>query len=249
MALEVRSTLREYASGVNEARRLAQGTVAWLVVLGLERIYELGVTLRLSLQPTHEYEFELLMSEELWAGLAKIATAGVFLWWLANVVRLTNALSPRRLRWGPVASVLWFFVPMMNLFLPCTVLYQVNAALVPSAIPEPLPRAVADPSSGYREIRWSPFPAPPPLPRASILAWWCTYCLGSLLRWSANCGCLGECSLGVWSASLLAPMVDIVSIAFAIVMVRGITGRLVERLRRIEHNDDEVVRAAGVILT
>jgi hypothetical protein len=247
MALEVRATLREHASGVEGVGRLAGGTIAWLVVLGMERLYDVGLSVWLGTGHSAENDFELLVSEQLWEAIATIAAAGVFLWWLASVVRLTNAMSPSRLPWGPLASVVSFFVPMLNFVWPCRVLYRVKAALEPSVIPEPLPRGVADSSTGYREVRWSSVPAPAPLPPVPVLAWWCTYCLGTLIRWSAghDSGC---CALGSSSAWALASVVDIVSIALAIVMVRGITARLVERLRRIDQNDEEVVRAAGVIL-
>jgi hypothetical protein len=206
------------------------------------------VNLWLAAQPTHEHELELFTSTVLWGSLAKLAAVSLFLWWLATVVGLTNALSPRRMPCGPLAAVVSFFVPMVNFFWPCAVLYQLNAALAPSAIPEPLPRAVADPAGGYRDVRWSPLPAPPRLPRVSILAWWCTLCLGTLLRWNAAGTHEDGCPMAEWGASIPASVVDIVAIVLGIAVVRGITARLVERMRRIEHNDEEVVRAAGVVL-
>jgi hypothetical protein len=246
MALEVRTTLSEYASGVDEARRLAHGAIAWLVLLGLERLYEIGVQGWIEWHAFDDAAFDLLGPIALLAMLAKMGTAALFLWWLATVVRLTNALSAHRLPWGPLASVMSFLVPIVNLIWPCAVLLQVNAALAPSAVPEPPPRAVVDSSTGYRGMRWEAAPAAPRIPRAPIVAWWLAFCIGAMARdlrhWS--CSTIDE-EFGV---DMVATAIDLVAIGWGILVVRAVTARLVERLRRIEHNEEAVVRGAGIVL-
>lgn len=272
MALDFDSALAGHAPGVYRARRAALAASAALAFFGLERLSRTAVQawtlLSSGSRPSGCLDFECMRSDFdgplhefyaadwLWSPLLHLAAAVLFLWWFALVVRLTNALSPRPLPWGAGSAVVFFFIPLLNMIVPYAIASRAYAALAPDAVPEPPFLGVADSSTGYRQIRWTTEPRGP-LPRASVLAWWCTFWLGDLVRWLGRAYELGgTCAMGIERTMTIDPAafamlgnaIDLASIGLAILMVRAITARLVERVRRILGNDDAALRSAGIAL-
>lgn len=179
-----------------------------------------------------------------------IVTATLFLRWLHGLIRLTRVLGGVGMRWSASDGVWAFFIPIVSFKRPYEVLRDVYAELNPGTVPEPVARAVVDQTTGYREVNMQ---APPPatrLPDASIGAWWAAFWMGNIIGNIAaraeGSGLDALSNQNVMSAT--ADSVEAFSAVLAILVVRGVTARLVERYRRVRHNPPEVLAAAGISL-
>lgn len=176
-----------------------------------------------------------------------LVTGVLFIRWLRIVVKLTRALGGG-LKWTTSDAVWSFFFPLLNLLQPYWLLRDIGSALAPDRVPDPRPTIQADGTAGYREVR---VVAPPPatkLPAASIAAWWASYVLGTLLI-SAERLYSDDSFETRLTERTVSDTVRIASAVLAFLVVRSITARLVERLRRVSHNPAEVLRAAGITIS
>jgi hypothetical protein len=179
-----------------------------------------------------------------------LATCILFLRWLSSLVRLTKALSAKKLRWTPGDAVWAFFIPIVSLLRPYHVLRDVYGALAPDAVPEPPLRSRADETAGYRHAEVLIPPPAGKLPRASIAAWWALYMTGGGIAWTVRYSSREDIDAIVGSNHLHngADLIRVVSAVLAIVMVRAVTARLVERYRRVRHNPPEVLESVGITI-
>jgi len=175
-------------------------------------------------------------------------TGVLFLRWLHTTVTLTRALGGDTLRFTPRDAVLGFIIPFLNIQRPYQVVRDVPDHLAPDAVPEPPVTVTADASMGYREVAMVAPPPPIKLPHASIGAWWGFFWIGNILSNVAarQHGNTVESLLLGNTVNNLADAVDVVGASLGVVMVRGLTARLVERYRRVRHNSPEALRDAGV---
>jgi hypothetical protein len=119
--------------------------LAWLVIAGmytlLDRVWK-GMAGRLAAADTLEAHLSQLNALRLVQGLAWLATAAVFLWWLYRTHRNLHALGAADLRFTPRAAVSAFFVPVLNVVVPVRVVRELWNGSDP-APPEPGPRGEA----------------------------------------------------------------------------------------------------------
>jgi hypothetical protein len=119
--------------------------LAWLVIVGmytlLDRIWK-GMAGRLAAADTLEAHLSQLNALRLIQGLAWLATAAMFLWWLYRAHRNLPALGAADLRFTPRAAVSAFFVPVLNVVVPVRVVRELWNGSDPAPA-EPGPRGGA----------------------------------------------------------------------------------------------------------
>jgi hypothetical protein len=180
--------------------------------------------------------------------LVVLATTTIFFFrWLYGLTALARALNANRLRWTPREAVQSFFIPFVNLVRPSQVLRDVHDCLSPSDIPEPRERVSADGAGGYRQLKVITPPPPFHLPPASVEAWWGAFWVARFLSRAGQDA--SHTMDGIATADLFSiaiGLVDVIAAALAIVMVRGMTARLLERFRRLRHNSPRALREIGI---
>ncbi len=253
----------QYAADVDVAR--SRGTWA-MILLGLTAAQR-AVTIPLTLwqnslgeavkrgeAPPQE---SLERSDQLiqMAGVAQlallVATATLFLMWLHRTVKLTRALGGDTLRWTPKDAVWGFIIPFINIARPFQVMRDVHDHLAPDVLPEPPVQVQPGELSGYRGVEVKAPPPPAKLPHASIGAWWGFFWVGNAFGNIAarQTGTSIDDLLTRNTLNAVSDAIDIVSALLAVVVVRGVTARLVERFRRARHNPVEALAAAGVTIS
>jgi hypothetical protein len=178
-----------------------------------------------------------------------------FLRWLALLVRAARGLGAE-VSYSPSNAVLSFFVPIANFVLPARVLRTLASALAPERLPEPPVRVIADGSAGYRDARLVAPPAAASVPAALINVWWLTYfiapfCIAALLLVLTVCidpRHPVQSYASLQGSMALGGFVRLIAAFCAMRMVRVLTLLLEERLRRIRHNPEEVLRRVGLVL-
>jgi hypothetical protein len=170
-----------------------------------------------------------------------LATIVFFLRWLATSVRVATRLqvSPR-LPWTSRQACWSFFIPIVNLVRPYTVIRDLHDRLAPEGVPEPAPRPRIDGVGGYRRVEMEKAPPPARLPHAWIGAWWGSYLLGGL---TAN---VTAWMLSARLEGFLVNGAEVTAALLAVLAVRAIDGRLAERNRRLQHATDEELAEWGV---
>jgi hypothetical protein len=158
-----------------------------------------------------------------------ILTAAVFLAWLSRVITATAALGAKGLRWTASAAVWAFFIPVLSLWQPYKILRDVHDALDPGDLPEPKMRVVPA-QEGYRRVSIVDPPPPGKIHHASIRVWWGAFLSGLVL---SAIGHLVEDPVNRHTFSTLAELFEVISAFLAWLMVRAVTDRLGERLRRV----------------
>lgn len=136
--------------------------LAWLVIVGiytmLDRIWQ-GMAGRLAGADTLEAHWSQLNALRLLQGLAWLATATLFLWWLYRAHRNLRALGAADLGFTPRAAVSAFFVPVLNVVVPVRVVRELwNGS-------DPAPRQ----------------PGPGPVKISPWVAWWWGVFVASVL--------------------------------------------------------------------
>ena len=180
-----------------------------------------------------------------------VVTGVLFLSWLHGVIRVTRALGASSLQWKPGDAISAFLVPFQSFIRPFHVIRDVHEALNPHTVPEPTARPVVGDGMNYRQVEIETPPPQHALPDASIGAWWASFWIGNIaarIASSSNDARTLETIVtrnNVWA---LADVVEVVSAALAILVVRAVTARLMERYRRIRHNDPETLVANGVVI-
>jgi hypothetical protein len=178
-----------------------------------------------------------------------LITAVLFLRWLHRLTALARPLGRGYMRWTPRDAVLAFFIPFVNIFRPYEVLRDLHNRLTPDFLPEPPDQTVVE-DADYRGVRIASPPPPVRLPHAAIGAWWGAFWGGNLLANIASRihPTTVDGLMGFNSLSMVSDAVDILSAGLGIVVVRGVTARLLERFRRVRHNPVEVLRENGLDL-
>jgi hypothetical protein len=220
------SVRAEWERDVAVERSRARLAIGALGATALVHVLLIGVAMTSSLEA-----LGALTSVEL---LLLIATAIVYLRWLARAVSLASTMSATRLKWTGSAAVWAFFMPIVGLWRPFQVVRDVHDALAPDAVPEPAPRPVLDGSGGYRHVPMKAAPPPLPVPHASIGLWWALFVGARVLNY-------GDVHVG--EARVLGDVVSIASAMLGLFVVRAIDGRIHERLRRVRHASDEELEA------
>jgi len=189
------------------------------------------------------------------AGVAQlallVATGTLFLMWLHRTLKVTRALGGDTLRWTPKDAVWGFIIPFINITRPFQVMRDVHDHLAPEVLPEPPVQVQSSELSGYRGVEVKAPPPPVQLPHASIGAWWGFFWVGNVFGNIAarQTGTTIDAVLARNALNAVSDAIDIVSAVLAIVVVRGVTARLVERYRRARHNPVEALAAAGITIT
>jgi hypothetical protein len=170
-------------------------------------------------------------------------TCVLFLRWLSRAVDVANTMSPRRLRWSRREAVAAFFIPVISFVRPYLVLRDLHDQLDPGAIPEPASRPRFDGASGYRDVPLEIAPPPRALPHASIGAWWALFMAQQLLGWHTD----HPRSAAEFQVTLAKDMAsDVLAIGgalLAVLLVRAVHGRLLDRYRKLGHASDEELAA------
>lgn len=163
-----------------------------------------------------------------------VATPIVFLRWVHGLVASTRALDDRYFRWSPSDAVWAFIIPFISLVRPYHVMRDAYAALEPDAVPPPAPRVTAGERDGYRGVTLVEAPLPR-IPTAFIGLWWGAFLLSRLTRASGStpAGASIERIATAYQWKMLSDVVSMIAAALAIVLVRSVTARLLERRRRV----------------
>ncbi|MDB4928217.1 MAG: hypothetical protein JWM10_701 [Myxococcaceae bacterium] len=161
-----------------------------------------------------------------------VATPIVFLQWVHGLVASTRALDDRHFRWTPSDAVWAFIIPFVSLVRPYHVMRDAYAALEPDALPPPAPQVTA--GNGYRGVTVVEAPLPR-IPTAFIGLWWGAFLLSRLTRASGSppAGASVERIVAAYQWKMFSDVVSMIAAALAIVLVRSVTARLLERRRRI----------------
>lgn len=162
-----------------------------------------------------------------------VATAVLFLRWLAQAVTLPAVMGSAPLRWTSSGAVWSFFLPIFGLWRPFYVVRELYDHFTPNGVPEPAPKPRLDGSGGYRHVEMVSAPPPRAIVNASIGAWWGFFVAARLI--------------GDGSGALLYPALSdtlsIISAVLAVLVVRSIDGRIAERFRRLAHASDDELAA------
>jgi hypothetical protein len=179
--------------------------------------------------------------------LVLILTSALFLGWLYRVVRLTRALGGNALKWSPKEAVWAFIIPVISFLRPYRVLRDVHDELVPEFVPEP-PLEVRPQEGGYRQVEFRAPPPPMKLHHASIGGFWGTFWFGKALSVLARVdrGDGVDTLLTRAALSTVAEGIEILSVVLAVMMIRTVTARLLERFRRIRWSSIETLEDEGV---
>ena len=163
-----------------------------------------------------------------------VATPIVFLRWVHGLIASTRALDDRYFRWTPSGAVWAFIIPFVSLVRPYHVMRDAYAALEPDALPPPAPRVTAGDRDGYRGVTIVEAPLPR-IPTAFIGLWWGAFLLSRIARASGSTpeGASVELIVRAYEWKMASDVVSMIAAALAIVLVRGVTARLLERRRRI----------------
>jgi hypothetical protein len=222
-------------------RVFAIGVDAWRIAL-LDRVRE-GSVERASLDAS-----EQLADVGLFSSLGVTAIAALlFLSWLSRTMRVADRLSATSVRWTPAEAVKGFFLPVVGIVRPYLVLRDLYDQLEPDAVPEPAPRPRLDGTGGYRDVPLQAAPRPRALPRASIGAWWALFLAGMVATGLGGSEGSGPAQIqaslrvGIEGEALV-----IAGTLLAVLVVRAVAGRLVERYRRVRYASDEELEAWGI---
>lgn len=179
-----------------------------------------------------------------------VLTAVLFLRWLHLCVRLTRALGGETLTWTPRDAMWAFFIPFVNCVRPYRVIRDVHDHLAPDLVPEPPVQVIADGTTGYRDVKLVVPPPPMKLPHAGIGAWWATWWIGNILNnISARTKGTDVDDLLVRNGlTIAADWADIVCALLALLLVRALTMRVLERFRRVRHTPAEQLAAAQITI-
>ena len=117
-------------------------------------------------------------------------------------------------------------------------------------MPAPPLVTVADETTGYRVARYIAPPKPRALLHAYLGAWWATFVISNLIGSFMARMTITTPEDILWrnQVSTVSDLTDLVAAALAITVVSAVTGRLMERFRRLRHNPPEVLREAGIEL-
>ncbi len=158
-----------------------------------------------------------------WSWFALVA----FLVWLYRAVaNVPRQLRPSRpLPFSPGMAVVYFFIPLGNLFLPYKALSALRDASDPGEVPF-TPEVRDNPGAGYREpARQVVAAKPSSLPAA----WIATWCAAWGLTW------IGQRSIDASSRWILLTIIgSIVADALSIHVIRSIGRLQTERVRRLD---------------
>lgn len=180
-----------------------------------------------------------------------VGTAVLFLRWLHLSVRLTRGLGGETLPWKPKEAVWAFFIPFINCIRPYTIIRDVHDHLAPELVPEPPVQAIADGTTGYREVKLKVPPPPMKLPHAGIGvwwgAWWVSNIFGNIAMRTKSPDSIPALVLSN-NLSVASDVADVVSALLAILMVRALTMRLAERYRRVRHTPADKLSAAQITI-
>jgi hypothetical protein len=259
MTVEEEHPAARYEADVNKARRRATATMAALGLTAALRVLGVCALLwRISLlhdaqagapAPLATLErSDMLVRYEAISELPLLIVTGIlFLFWLHLTVRLTKGLGGDTLRWTPQDAVWGFIIPFISFLRPYHVVRDVNDQLAPDLVPEP-PMQVRP--EGYRGVEFRPPPSPVKLPHASIGAWWAAFWVGNVLANIASRQDARTVDALITQDTLnsVSDGVDIASAVLAIVVVRAVSARLLERFRRVRYNTVEVLEREGVAL-
>lgn len=247
---EQRAKLAIVALGLTMIARLAMaGTHVWLLTV-LEKARTDGWSDELRAQL--EGVGEALSALEVGGPVLLIVTALLFLRWLHLAVKLTRQLGGRAVEWTPRQAVACFFVPLANFIQPYQLMRDVAAQMDPSRVAEPPPRLDPTAQRDYRTMAYVAAPPPKALPRLMIGLWWGTFVGMSLLalaaRHVASPGDGIERFMVQYGLLVASSLMATASAGLAVQVVRSITARIEERLRRIGLSTPEELETQGITL-
>ena len=165
-------------------------------------------------------------------------------------MRLTRQLGYTPFKWAPGDAAWSFFIPFVSIVRPYTILRDTYDTLEPSAVAEPPTQVVVDDTTGYRDVKVVRPPAPLPLSHASIGAWWAAWWVaGFIATYVFFMPKTGIDAIIARDHTLaVAHGINIVSAGLAILVVRAVSLRLLERYRRVRHTPAEMLEAANIVV-
>ncbi len=177
-----------------------------------------------------------------------ILTLILFLRWLHKTIAAASTMGKAPLAWTPGQAVGTFFIPIVNLYRPYTILRDLNIHLAADGVPEPAPRARQDGLTGYREAAVEHAPPPRELPNGAIAAWWATYMLTNLSArgFGSTEPRTAEAFVTMLNRETATHVLMLVCALLGVTVVRAITARLVERNRRLGWSSDEELASLGL---
>jgi hypothetical protein len=162
-----------------------------------------------------------------------IIVGGVsFFLWVSRAFRAARELNARPIRFKAVTVNLGFFIPILNFVRPYQGLRALDDAINPAKLREPPPHPETGAhAGGYREAALADRGAPFDMRRPPLLLWWAFWLVSNFL------GLLSVAASRSWEMSLTFDAIDAAAQAvcatLAILVVRRITQRLMERARRL----------------
>ena len=183
-----------------------------------------------------------------------VVTAIVFLRWMHRLVLLTRALDAA-LAWSPSEAVWSFIIPLVGLVRPYQILSAVHTALAPENVAPVDVRVEPSAQGDYRSVVFVAPSAAIAIPAAPVAMWWGAFILLSVGTRVVTMVTTGAKSTTVdgavtsYHGTMLADAVAVIAAALAIMVVRGLTARAVERFRRIRESTPEALAAQGIRLS
>lgn len=129
----------------------------------------------------------------------------VFLHWLFNLAENCRALGVRGMRYTPVKTLLWWFIPILNLVVPYRVMQELWRASAPEL---PVPPD------------WDTRPG-----SRLIVVWWIVYVVGGILGVFAVYQQGQTVGPGYYAIDLLVGAGDMASAVLVVMVVRALTVR------------------------
>jgi len=270
--------LRRVASRAARATLTLRAQYALAAVSFLHAAWTTSLHLRVEAEGFDALAPSYALCAELWwlLGVAHLvgafATGVPFLLWLHGATALTRRLGGHALRWSPRAAVWSFFIPVLGIVWPYTVMRDLHDVLAPEGAPLPGPVARAG-AVGYRDVamerpmatfvthvlrgrtgayRDVVLERPPAeaLPPAPVGAWWTTFLLATAvdrIAWVLSANGEEPSSLAAAGGLIAAAhALKFVAALRAVAVVRGVTARLAERHRRLCAAPREVLVRLGI---
>jgi hypothetical protein len=201
---------------------LANLLALWADVIQLGLVTDIRDGQRVGLEELTESDDRVATAGILQAG-AYVACIVAFLIWYGRAFRNLERLGARGLHWGKRAVFVYWFVPIVNLFLPKQVVNDIWRA--------------SDPSLPAVTRNWEGLRVP-----ALLHWWWGLWLISSFVsnvffRRTLDAADNPSELVSVATGYVVIDVIDIVPAILAILVVRDITNRQEERRRRYERGE------------
>lgn len=167
-------------------------------------------------------------------GIGLLVTAILFLRWAHRLVLVAQQLGAD-VRMRPASIVTSFIIPLVNLWRPYKMFSRLSKALDPDSLPPPETRVDPAAMTDYRSAVFAST-SRPDLPRPLLGLWWTGWILmtfsGELVS-RIRPGASVESQISAHQSGIVHAVLEVIAALLAITVVRGLTARAGERLRRM----------------